>query len=111
MYPMCPLRPTAIATPGATASSMATFTILSSLAGRAVSRPELLRPSCGSTYLTGVGATAMRAGGGGGAHAAAATNERSAVEEKDFIELHPVLDFECRRLATQVPKGEDDYLA
>src|SRR5256885_2311444 len=82
---MCPLRPTAIATPGATASSIAVFTILSSLAGKAVSSPELFRPIWGPTYLMGVGAAAMRAGGGGGAHETPAISQAKAIEEKDFM--------------------------
>src|SRR4030088_1069851 len=82
---MCPLRPTAIATPGATASSIAVFTILSSLAGNAVSSPELFKPSCGARYLMGVGAAAMRAGGGGGAHETPAISDNRATERKDFM--------------------------
>src|SRR3954447_9894866 len=85
MYAMFPFRPTAIATPGAAASSIAVFTILSSFAGREVSSPELLRPICGSRYLIGVGTAAIRAGGGGGAHAAAARSEESARWETDFM--------------------------
>src|SRR3954462_13123162 len=85
MYAMCPLRPTAIATPGAAASSIAVFTILSSFVGSDVSRPELLRPICGSTYLIGAGTAAIRAGGGGGAHAAATRSEESARWEADFM--------------------------
>src|SRR5258705_2161373 len=73
---MWPLRPTAIATPGATASSSAVLTILSRAAGSAVSRPESFSPICGAMYLIGVGAVAIRAGGGGGAHAAIAANNR-----------------------------------
>src|ERR1700738_4404802 len=82
---MCPLRPTAIATPGATASSIAVFTILSSLAGSAVSSPELFKPIWGPTYLTGVGAAAMRAGGVGGAHETPAIRQKQAIEERYFM--------------------------
>src|SRR5882762_6070892 len=82
---MCPLRPTAIATPGATASSIAVFTILSSLAGSAVSSPELFNPIWGPTYLMGVGAAAIRAGGGGGAQETAAIRQEKAIEEKNFM--------------------------
>src|SRR5436305_112853 len=85
MYAMWPFRPTAIATPGAAASSIAVFTILSSLAGREVSSPELLRPICGSTYLIGVGTAAIRADGGGGAQAAAARSDKSRSRETDFM--------------------------
>src|ERR1700693_2138228 len=82
---MCPLRPTAIATPGATASSIAVFTILSSLAGSAVSSPELFRPIWGPTYLMGVGAVAMRAEVGGGAQDTPAIRQRKAIEENNFM--------------------------
>src|ERR1700674_359988 len=82
---MCPLRPTAIATPGATASSIAVFTILSSLAGSAVSSPELFNPSWGPTYLIGAGGAAMRAVGGGGAQETPAIKEKTAIEKKDFM--------------------------
>src|ERR1700688_4071378 len=82
---MCPLRPTAIATPGATASSIAVFTILSSLAGSAVSSPELFKPIWGPTYLMGVGGAAMRAAGGGGAQETPAIKQKEATKEKDFM--------------------------
>jgi|GEM_PF-5212090 len=82
---MCPLRPTAIATPGATASSIAIFTILSSLAGNAVSSPELFKPIWGLTYLIGVGTAAMRAAGVGAAQETPAIREKSAIEEIDFM--------------------------
>src|SRR5512132_2684363 len=82
---MCPLRPTAIATPGAAASSIAVFTILSSLPTSDVSSPELLRPTWGSTYLIGGGGAATTRAGGGGAHAASAIRETTAIEDKDFI--------------------------
>src|SRR6267378_2822844 len=82
---MCPLRPTAIATPGATASSMAVFTILSSLAGSAVSSPELFKPIWGPTYLMGVGTAAMRAGGVGAAQETPVIRQKKAIEEKDFM--------------------------
>src|SRR5712671_3418249 len=82
---MCPLRPTAIATPGATASSIAVLTILSSLAGSAVSSPELFRPICGPTYLIGAGAAAIRAGTGGAAQPTTVTIEKRAMEARDFI--------------------------
>src|SRR6202171_6715056 len=82
---MCPLRPTAIATPGSTASSIAVFTILSSWAGSAVSSPELFKPTWGPTYLMGVGAAAMRATGGGGAQETPAIRQTSAIEENDFM--------------------------
>src|SRR5947207_2588287 len=84
---MCPLRPTAIATPGATASSIDVLTILLSLPRSAVSSPELLRPSSGSMYLTGVGdAATILAAGGGGAQAATATTDMTARTE-DFMRL------------------------
>src|ERR1700681_1095845 len=82
---MCPLRPTAIATPGATASSIAVFTILSSFAGIVVSSPELFNPSRGSRYLIGADTTALRAAGGGGAQAAPAIIDTRAIERRDFM--------------------------
>src|SRR4030088_2367794 len=82
---MCPFLPTAIATPGATASSIAVFTILSSLPGNVVSRPELFKPIWGATYLTGVGAVAMRAGGGGAEHETPTIKDKREIEEKDFM--------------------------
>src|SRR5450756_691275 len=84
---MCPLRPTAIVTPGATASSIAVLTILSSLPPIAVSSPELLRPSSGGTYLIGGGAAAATRAWGGGAHATSAATEKTAKEVKDFIDF------------------------
>src|SRR5688572_27713785 len=89
MYAMRPLRPTAIATPGATASSSAVFTILSSTDGSEVSSPELLSPICGGRYWIGGGAATTRAGGGGGAQAAAPTSEisrRAGKEGESFID-------------------------
>src|SRR5438105_11882395 len=83
MYAMCPLRPTAMATPGATASSIAVLTTLSSLPRSAVSSPELLRPTSGSRYLIGGGAAAAILAVGGGAHALTAT--RATTKTKDFI--------------------------
>src|SRR5258706_13886150 len=85
MYAMCPFRPTAIGTPGATASSIATFTILSSLPASAVSSPELLRPTSGATYLIGVGMGAVTRAGGGGAHAVRAAIAKTAKAFKDFM--------------------------
>src|ERR1700736_5444408 len=82
---MFPLRPPAIATPGATASSIAVFTILSSLAGNAVSRPELFKPIWGPTYFMGTGTAAMRAGGVGAAQETPAIRQKRAIEEKDFM--------------------------
>src|SRR5215212_8269648 len=92
MYPMWPLRPTAIATPGATASSMETFTILSRVPRKAVSSPELFNPICGSTYLiVCAGITDSFAGGGGGAHDVVMTNvAHRESKAADFI-LHPGL--------------------
>src|SRR4051812_47595980 len=81
---MCPLRPTAIATPGATASSMAVLTILSSFPLRAVSRPELLSPTSGSMYLIGIGGATTTLAGGGGAQAATTTRDMIAARE-DFM--------------------------
>src|SRR5438552_2198073 len=92
---MWPLRPTAIATPGATASSIAVFTTLSSLPTSEVSSPELLRPTSGATYLIGGGGAATDLVGGGGAHAASMTSDAAArdsgegeskQEAKDFID-------------------------
>src|ERR1700694_5626159 len=82
---MCPLRPTAIATPGATASSIATFTILSSLAGNAVSSPELFNPIWGATYLIGGGGAAMGATGCDDAQEQTTIRARTAIDEKDFM--------------------------
>src|SRR3954470_5000766 len=94
---MWPLRPTAIATPGATASSIAVFTILSSLVASDVSRPELLRPIAGSTYFTGVGgAAAVRAGGGAAAHPAI-PKAVTAARAKDFIEFDSESGIYARR--------------
>src|SRR4051812_19439222 len=89
---MWPLRPTAIATPGATASSIETLTILSSLAASEVSRPELLSPITGSTYLIGVGGGATTRAGAGGAHAtgptrAATTRAATTRDANNFIEF------------------------
>src|SRR5438045_3060624 len=79
---MRPFRPTAIATPGATASSMAVLTILSSLPAIEVSRPELLRPSSGATYLIGTaGGAATARAAGGGAQPPRATTKRTAREQ------------------------------
>src|SRR2546423_10709967 len=78
---MWPLRPTAMATPGATASSIAVLTTLSSLPRSAVSSPELLRPTSGSMYLIGVGGAAPILAAGGGAHAATARKEKKAIRE------------------------------
>src|SRR6266568_4129032 len=75
---MWPLRPTAMATPGATASSIAVFTILLSLPASAVSSPELLRPTSGAIYLIGGGGATTDLVGGGGAHAASATSDAAA---------------------------------
>src|SRR4051812_47456134 len=80
---MWPLRPTAMATPGATASSIAVFTSLSSFPARAGSSPELLRPTSGSMYLIGVGGAATTRAGGGGAQAAAVMRIRA--NRKDFM--------------------------
>src|SRR6266571_4509077 len=74
---MWPLRPTAMATPGATASSIAVFTILLSLPASAVSSPELLRPTSGAIYLIGGGGATTDLVGGG-AHAASATSDAAA---------------------------------
>src|SRR6266849_4341232 len=82
---MCPLRPTAIATPGATASWIAVLTILSSLPATAVSSPELLRPTSGATYLIGGGGTAETRAWGGGPQATSATIKKTANELKDFM--------------------------
>src|SRR3954465_1859789 len=87
MYAMCPLRPTAIATPGATASSIAVLTTLSSLLASDVSSPELLRPSSGSTYLIGVGGAATVRAGGGEAQPARPSTATAASGAKDFIEF------------------------
>src|SRR3954469_5744452 len=84
---MWPLRPTAIATPGATASSIETLTILSSLAASEVSRPELLSPISGSTYLIGVGGGATTRAGGGGAHARGPTRVATTKDANNFIEF------------------------
>src|ERR1700681_3625188 len=86
MYAMCPFRPTAIATPGATPSSIATLTFLSSLPASAVSSPELLRPSSGATYLIGggTGAAVTRAWGGA-AQPARAAIAKTAKAFKDFM--------------------------
>src|SRR5437588_11363544 len=82
---MCPLRPTAIATPGATASSIAVLTTLSSLPASEVSSPELLRPTSGATYLIGMAAGAATArAGGGGAQASSAPTKRTAREQTAF---------------------------
>src|SRR2546423_8571431 len=81
---MCPLRPSAIASPGATASSIAVLTILSSFPLIAVSSPELLRPSSGSTYLIGGGGATTTLAGGGGAQAETNTRDMSAAG-KDFM--------------------------
>src|SRR5881227_3775598 len=87
MYPMCPFRPTAMATPGATASSIDVFTILSSVVRRAVSRPELFKPICGSMYLIGCGGTTdSLAGGGGGAQEPATTSTGYNKRAADFID-------------------------
>src|SRR5216117_2036227 len=83
---MCPFRPTAMATPGATASSIAVFTILSSLPTSEVSRPELLRPTSGGMYLIGGGGAATARVGGGGAHEASRTRQNVTREAKDFID-------------------------
>src|SRR3954470_6272072 len=88
---MWPLRPTAIATPGATASSIAVFTSLSSFPARAGSSPELLRPSSGSTYLTGVGGAATTRAGVGAAHANAPATAITTIGTTAFIGLHPHL--------------------
>src|SRR4051812_24863844 len=80
---MWPLRPTAMATPGATASSIAVFTSLSSFPARPGSSPELLRPTSGSMYLIGVGGAATTRAGGGGAQAAAVMRIRA--NRKDFM--------------------------
>src|SRR5258706_8868502 len=86
MYAMCPFRPTAIATPGATASSIATFTILSSLPASAVSSPELLRPTSGGTYLIGVGrGAAVTRAWGGAAQAVREAIAKTAKAFKDFM--------------------------
>src|SRR5258706_619518 len=83
---MWPLRRTAIATPGATASSIAVLTILSSLPARAVSSPELLRPSSGATYLIGGGgAAAETRAWGGGPQATSAKIKKTAKKVKEFI--------------------------
>src|SRR6266446_6585228 len=83
---MCPLRPTAIATPGATASWIAVLTILSSLPATAVSSRELLRPTSGATYLIGGGGgTAETRAWGGGPQATSATIKKTAKELKDFM--------------------------
>src|SRR3954466_2787178 len=87
MYAMCPLRPTAIATPGATASSIAVLTTLSSLVASEVSRPELLSPISGSTYLIGVGGAATVRAGGGEAQPAKPRKVIAASGAKDFIEF------------------------
>src|SRR5215210_598675 len=83
---MRPLRPTAIATPGATASSSAVLTILSSTAGSAVSSPELLSPIWGGTYLMGAGVATTLAGGVGVAQEATAAmmtrRERERVPQR-----------------------------
>src|SRR3954471_9060533 len=84
---MWPLRPTAMATPGATASSIDVLTILSNLPVSDVSRPELLSPISGSTYLIGVGGAATVRAGGGAAQPATTTRMRTAGGAKDFIEL------------------------
>src|SRR5438876_4152536 len=104
---MWPLRPTAIATPGATASSIAVFTILSSLPTSAVSSPELLRPTSGGTYLIGRGGAATALVGGGGAHAASMTSEAAARQRSEGEGEQEAEDFidsasgsgtdECRR--------------
>src|SRR5204862_3635160 len=103
---MCPLRPTAIATPGATASSIDVLTILLSLPRSAVSSPELLRPSSGSMYLTGVGeAAAILAAGGGGAQAATAAIDMTVMTEAFIYELRTrggIFDVASR--------GKDDLL-
>src|SRR5450759_487633 len=85
IYAMCPLRPTAIVTPGATASSIAVLTILSSLPAMAVSGTELLRPTSGGTYLIGGGAAAATRAWGGGAHATSAATVKTARNVKDFM--------------------------
>jgi hypothetical protein len=59
---------------------------LSSLAGSAVSSPELFNPIWGPTYLMGVGGpAAIRAGGVGAAQETPAIRQKKAVEEKDFM--------------------------
>src|SRR5216117_612740 len=103
---MWPLRPTAIATPGATASSIAVFTILSSLPTSDVSSPVLLRPTSGATYLIG-GGRATTDLGGGGAHAASATSDAAARQSREGEGQQAAKDFidsasgsgtdECRR--------------
>src|SRR5947209_1267851 len=82
---MWPLRPTAIATPGATASSIDVLTILSSLGASEVSSPELLRPTSGGTYwcCTGIGATTLACGGG--AQAAIAATPMRIFEAEYFM--------------------------
>src|SRR3954463_2024246 len=84
---MWPFRPTAIATPGATASSIDVLTILSSLIASEVSRPELLSPISGSTYLIGVGGAATTRAGGGGAQPARPRTVATAKRPEDFIEF------------------------
>src|SRR6202162_4940907 len=83
---MWPLRPTAIATPGAPCPAIAVLTILSSLPARSLSSPELLSPSSGATYLIGGGGAAaeLRAWGGR-APAPSATIKKTIKEVKVLI--------------------------
>src|SRR3954470_6610001 len=92
---MWPLRPTAMATPGATASSIAVFTSLSSFPARAGSSPELLRPTSGSMYLIGVGGAATTRAGGGGAQAAAGMRIRA--NPKEFMGAAAVMRIRANR--------------
>src|SRR4051812_37857739 len=110
---MWPLRPTAIATPGATASSIAVFTTLSSFDTSDVSSPELLRPISGATYFTvWVGAGTSFAVGCG-AHPVPAITYKKIKAVKDFIDSTSLSVLgECPKPARGHEPGsrlEDDY--